>query len=60
MLCGHLRFDPVEWGKGFVEGNSWHHSFPPYALKELAALHGGKDKLLAKLKSFMSVTSDFR
>ena len=55
-----LSFDPLEWGKGFVEGNSWHHSFPPYALEDLATLHGGKDKLLAKLKSFLSVTSDFR
>ncbi len=26
------RFNPVEWGNGFTEGNSWHHSFPPYAI----------------------------
>lgn len=53
-------FDPVEWGKGFVEGNSWHHSFPPYALRQLESLYGGRAKLLSKLESFMSVTSDFR
>ena len=26
------NFQPVEWGKGYVEGNAWHHSFPPYAI----------------------------
>lgn len=26
------RFSPVEWGNGFTEGNSWHHSFPAYAV----------------------------
>lgn len=26
------RFNPVEWGNGFTEGNSWHHSFPPYSI----------------------------
>lgn len=25
-------FAPIEWGKGYVEGNAWHHSFPPYAI----------------------------
>lgn len=54
-------FNSVEWGKGYVEGNSWHHSFPPYALDILSSLHGGKDKLLAKLHEMVeSVTSDFR
>jgi putative alpha-1,2-mannosidase len=53
-------FDPVEWGNGFVEGNSWHHSFPPYALKELAQLYGNDKKLLNKLHELLSTTSDFR
>ena len=53
-------FDPLEWGNGFVEGNSWHHSFPPYALKELAALYGGESKLLNKLHEMLDTTSDFR
>jgi hypothetical protein len=26
------RFDAVEWGRGYTEGNAWHHSFPPYAI----------------------------
>lgn len=31
---GHAsgRFSALEWGKGFTEGNSWHHSFPAYAV----------------------------
>jgi putative alpha-1,2-mannosidase len=53
-------FDPVEWGNGFVEGNSWHHSFPPYALKKLSELYGNDQKLLQKLHELMATTSDFR
>lgn len=55
-----MNFDPIEWGNGFVEGNSWHHSFPPYALNKLATLYGSEKKLLAKLHELMSTTSDFR
>eukprot|EP01038_Epipyxis_sp_PR26KG_P009005 gene9005-12147_t len=25
-------FSDIEWGKGYTEGNAWHHSFPPYAI----------------------------
>lgn len=59
---GHVihNFDPVEWGNGFVEGNSWHHSFPPYALKKLSELYGNGQKLLDKLHEMMATTSDFR
>lgn len=27
------HMSPLEWGNGFTEGNSWHHSFPPYAFE---------------------------
>lgn len=27
------QFSSIEWGNGFTEGNSWHHSFPPYAFE---------------------------
>jgi hypothetical protein len=37
-------FAPIEWGRGYVEGNAWHHSFPPYAL--VGATTGGKCILL--------------
>ena len=43
---GGNGFKDTEWGFGFVEGNAWHHSFPPYALHALAELHGGKGQLL--------------
>ena len=52
-------FHDVEWGKGFTEGNSWHHSFPPYALTGLVELYGGKDKMLAKLKGILSTSGKF-
>jgi hypothetical protein len=25
-------FSSIEWGNGYTEGNSWHHSFPSYAI----------------------------
>lgn len=61
-------FNPIEWGKGYTEGNAWHHSFPAYAItppltagrSSLADLYGGKDKLLAKLHQLLIVPSDFR
>jgi len=27
-------FNSIEWGRGYTEGNAWHHSFPPYALSK--------------------------
>lgn len=42
LCCQIGRFDPLAWGNGFTEGNSWHHSFPPWALDILVELHGGK------------------
>jgi hypothetical protein len=51
---------------GFTEGNSWHHSFPPYAIgsgnggnHKLVELFGGEDKLLAKLKQILTVSGKF-
>lgn len=29
-------FNAIEWGKGYTEGNAWHHSFPPYAITSTA------------------------
>ena len=53
------NFNPITWGEGFTEGSSWHHSFPPYLIQHLAKLHGGKDKLIRKLKEMLSTTSSF-
>jgi len=52
-------FNDVGWGNGYMEGNAWHHSFPPYALKGLINLHGGQDKLLKKLHDLLARSSDF-
>ena len=40
-------------------GNSWHHSFPPYALDSLARLHGGSDRLIRKLHQMIHEPSSF-
>jgi hypothetical protein len=53
------RFHDIEWGFGFVEGNSWHHSFPPYAIENLISLHGGVANLLAKLHKLIDRSSNF-
>jgi predicted alpha-1,2-mannosidase len=52
-------FSDTEWGRGFTEGNTWHHSFPPYAIEGLAVMHGGKDKLLAKLHVMLNTQGNF-
>lgn len=36
------NFLPHRWGGAYTEGSAWHHSFPPYAIQELAKIHGGK------------------
>lgn len=53
------RWNEVEWGNGYTEGNAWHHSFPPYALPGLIGLHGSKDALLAKLSKMLRLPSHF-
>lgn len=55
-------FAPIEWGKGYMEGNAWHHSFPPYAITTggLVELFGGKQNLLAKLHELLVIPSNFR
>lgn len=52
-------FDAVKWGFGYTEGNSWHHSFPAFAVNELAKLHGSKDKLAEKIKELIRIPSNF-
>jgi predicted alpha-1,2-mannosidase len=60
------RFDSYEWGKGFTEGNSWHHSFPPYAFSAdkdgglLGRLHGGRTKAIAKIHELLDTSGHFR
>ncbi len=58
-------FSDKEWGNGFTEGNSWHHSFPPYAVNAetgglLSNLHGGRANLLNKLHELLQTSGNFQ
>lgn len=49
-------FSPATWGNGFVEGNSWHHSFPPYAIScvdEDEGIEGESGKLRGYLSNIV-------
>jgi len=52
-------FQANRWGGSFTEGSSWHHSFPPFAVSELASLHGGRDRLLKKLHEMLQTPGTF-
>uniref|UniRef100_A0A7S4QCR5 Alpha-1,2-mannosidase n=1 Tax=Alexandrium monilatum TaxID=311494 RepID=A0A7S4QCR5_9DINO len=51
--------DPAQWGDGFVEGSSWHHSFPAFDLPGLAALHGSSRKLAQKIHEMVTTPGTF-
>jgi predicted alpha-1,2-mannosidase len=56
-------FDPLLSEHGFegqyVEGTAWQHSFfVPHDVKGLAALYGGKEKLVAKLDALFNSSSE--
>lgn len=54
------NFDPYEWGGGNCEGSSWQNSFAVYHdIEGLAELHGGKDKLIAKLDELFKANPKF-
>ncbi|KAJ1444648.1 glycosyl hydrolase family 92-domain-containing protein [Pelagophyceae sp. CCMP2097] len=53
------NFVPERWGDGYTEGSAWHHSFPAWDVDTLARLHGGKDKLLAKLNELVTTAATF-
>lgn len=52
-------FDSKRWGGGYTEGSAWHHSFPPFAVDALAKIHGGAEKLLARLDEMLETTGTF-
>jgi len=57
---GAFKNEPAEtWGDCFTEGSAWHHSFPPFNLKVLTELHGGSQKLIAKLRELFTTPGDF-
>ena len=51
-------FIPIEWGKGYTEGNAWHHSFPPYAITP-AALAPGSSFFLSFFFCLLLATKSF-
>lgn len=56
-------FDPLLSEHGFngqyIEGTAWQHSFfVPHDIEGLAALHGSKEKLVAKLDQLFSAPSE--
>ena len=59
---GHAPdFDPCVWGGEYTEGSAWQNSFAvPHDIDGLAALHGGREKLSAKLDEFFATPPRYR
>ena len=54
-------FDPFVWGGEYTEGSAWQNSFAvPHDIEGLARLHGGKDKLIAKLDELFATPPRYR
>lgn len=58
-------FDPLHSEHGFegqyIEGTAWQHSFfVPHDLEGFAKLHGGREKLVAKLDDLFNAPSELR
>ena len=54
-------FDPCPWGGEYTEGSAWQNSFAvPHDMEGLAELHGGKDKLIAKLDELFATPPRYR
>lgn len=55
------NFDPCVWGGEYTEGSAWQNSFAvPHDLEGLCRLHGGKDKLIAKLDALFAEPPRYR
>ena len=54
-------FDPVAWGGEYTEGSAWQSSFAvPHDVDGLAALYGGREKLLEKLDALFAEPPRYR
>ena len=54
-------FDPCSWGGDYTEGSAWQNSFAvPHDIEGLAELHGGNDKLIAKLDELFTMEPKYR
>ncbi len=54
-------FDPISWGGEYTEGSAWQSSFAvPHDVEGLAALYGGRDRMLAKLDELFATPPRYR
>ena len=54
-------FDPCVWGGEYTEGSAWQNSFAvPHDVEGLATLHGGREKLIAKLDELFATPPRYR
>ncbi|MBQ9761356.1 MAG: GH92 family glycosyl hydrolase [Clostridia bacterium] len=54
-------FDPIVWGGDYTEGSAWQSSFAvPHDVEGLAALYGGKDRMLEKLDALFAEPPHYR
>ena len=54
-------FDPFLWGGPYVEGGAWQTSWGvPHDIPGLIALHGGKERLVARLAEMLATPPHFR
>ncbi|WP_262712736.1 GH92 family glycosyl hydrolase [Flavobacterium alkalisoli] len=53
-------FDPIRWGEGFTEGNSWHYSWSVFHdIQGLIDLMGGKETFVKQLDSVFAMPPVF-
>lgn len=54
-------FSPIGWGRDYTEGSAWQNSFAvPHDMNGLAALYGGKDKLISKIDELFAAEPDYK
>jgi predicted alpha-1,2-mannosidase len=52
-------FNPLEWGRGFCEGNAWHYLWSvQHDIAGLVKLLGGKQPFIARLDRFLGMPSE--
>jgi predicted alpha-1,2-mannosidase len=52
-------FNPLEWGRGFSEGNAWHYLWSvQHDIAGLVKLLGGKQPFIARLDRFLGMPSE--
>ncbi len=53
-------FNPISWGLDYTEGSAWQNSFAvPHDMEGLAALYGGKEKLIEKIDELFNTPPEY-